>query len=309
MSKIANNLTELIGNTPLLKLGNFSQENKLPTHLIAKLEHFNPLGSVKDRIGHAMIADAEDKGLLNKDSVIIEPTSGNTGIALAFVSAAKGYRLILTMPETMSVERRNLLKALGAELVLTPGAEGMKGAIKKAEELIAQTPNSFMPGQFSNPANPEIHRKTTALEIWNDTDGKVDIFVGGVGTGGTITGVGEALKQKNPNIKIVAVEPSSSPVLSGGSPAPHKIQGIGAGFIPDIYNSDVVDEIIAIQDEQALETSRQLSATEGLLVGISSGAIAYAAAQLAARPENKDKTIVTLLPDTGERYLSTALYN
>lgn len=308
MSNIAKNLTDLIGNTPLLELANYSSKNELPAKLIAKLEYFNPLGSVKDRIGYAMIADAEEKGLIKDDTVIIEPTSGNTGIALAFVSAAKGYRLILTMPETMSMERRSLLKALGAELVLTPGAEGMKGAIKKADQLANEMPNSFIPGQFTNPANPEMHRKTTALEIWNDTGGKIDIFVGGVGTGGTITGVGEVLKQKNPNIKVVAVEPADSPVLSGGKPGPHKIQGIGAGFVPEVYNSDVVDEIMKVQNEDAFETSRKLAASDGLLVGISSGAAAYAATQLALRPENIGKTIVALFPDTGERYLSTVLF-
>jgi len=308
MSNISKSLTDLIGNTPLLELSNYNSRNDVPAKLIAKLEYFNPLGSVKDRIGYAMIADAEEKGLLKSDTVLIEPTSGNTGIALAFVSAAKGYRLILTMPETMSVERRNLLKALGAELVLTPGAEGMKGAIKRAEELASETSNSFIPGQFTNPANPEIHRKTTAQEIWNDTDGQIDIFVGGVGTGGTVTGVGETLKAKNPNIKIVAVEPADSPVLSGGKPGAHKIQGLGAGFVPDVFNSGIVDEIIRVENEQAFETSRKLASTEGLLVGISSGAAAYAATQLAKRPENKGKTIVILLPDTGERYLSTVLF-
>ncbi|RAV04160.1 cysteine synthase A [Paenibacillus sp. YN15] len=308
MSKIARSLTDLIGNTPLLELGRFSSEKRLSASIVAKLEYFNPAGSVKDRIGYAMIKDAEEKGLIGKDTVIIEPTSGNTGIGLAFVAASRGYRLILTMPETMSVERRNLLKALGAELVLTPGAEGMKGAVRRAEELAAQTPHSYVPQQFNNPANPAIHRKTTAEEIWRDTDGKVDIFVGGVGTGGTVTGVGEVLKSRRSDIQIVAVEPYDSPVLSGGASGPHKIQGIGAGFVPSILNRDVLDEIYKVKNEEALETARELAKYEGLLVGISSGAAVFAAAQLAKRPENRGKTIVALLPDTGERYLSTVLF-
>ena len=308
MSKIAKKLTDLIGNTPLLELENYNEEKAIQAKIIAKLEYFNPGGSVKDRIGYAMIADAEEKGLINKDTVIIEPTSGNTGIALAIVAASKKYRLILTMPETMSVERRSVLKALGAELVLTPGAEGMKGAINKAQELSAQIENSFIPQQFENASNPEIHRTTTAQEIWNDTDGKVDIFVGGVGTGGTITGVGEALKKKNPNIKIIAVEPNDSPVLSGGAPGPHKIQGIGAGFVPKVLNTEIIDEIYKVKNEDAFKASRDLARTEGLLVGISSGAATFAATEIAKRSENKDKVIVVLLPDTGERYLSTVLF-
>ena len=308
MSKIAKNLTDLIGNTPLLELSNYNKINKLEARLITKLESFNPASSVKDRIGYAMIKDGEDRGLINKDTVIIEPTSGNTGIALAFVAAAKGYRLIITLPDTFSIERRNLLKALGAELVLTPGAEGMTGAINKAKELAEETQNSYVPQQFENPANPAIHRSTTAEEIWRDTDGKVDIFVAGVGTGGTISGVGAALKEKNPNVQIIAVEPFESPVLSGGTKGPHKIQGIGAGFVPVNYNKDVVDEIYKVSNDEAFETSRKLAKIEGLLVGISSGAAAYAATQIAKRPENKGKIIVALLPDSGERYLSTALF-
>jgi len=308
MARIAQNLTDLIGNTPLLELKNYNSSSGIESRIIAKLEYFNPAGSVKDRVGYAMIKNAEEKGLINKETVIIEPTSGNTGIALAFVSAARKYRLILTMPDTMSIERRNLLKALGAELVLTPGIDGMKGAIRKAEELAAQIPYSFIPQQFSNPANPEIHRKTTAQEIWNDTDGKVDIFIGGVGTGGTITGVGEVLKSKKPDIRIIAVEPYDSPVLSGGSPGAHKIQGIGAGFVPEIFNPGIIDEVFKVKSEEAFETSRKLASTEGLLVGISSGAAAFAATQIAMRPENIGKTIVVLFPDTGERYLSTVLF-
>lgn len=308
MARIAKKLTELIGNTPLLELENFGSEHSALGTIIAKLEYFNPGGSVKDRIGFSMIEAAEKEGLIGPDTVIIEPTSGNTGIALAFIAAAKGYRLILTMPETMSIERRNLLKALGAELVLTPGPEGMVGAIRKADELHLEYPDSFLPQQFRNLANPEIHRKTTAEEIWKDTDGNVDIFVSGVGTGGTITGVGEVLRQRNPNVRIVAVEPFDSPVLAGGKPGPHKIQGIGAGFVPDILNTEVIDEIIPVKNEDALRTGRTLARTEGLIVGISSGAAVYAALQLALREENRGKKIVAILPDTGERYLSTLLY-
>ena len=308
MSKIYKSLTELIGNTPLLELSNYNGQNGLEAKVLAKLEYFNPLSSLKDRIGYAMIKDAEDRGVINKDTVIIEPTSGNTGIALSFVAAAKGYRLIITLPETFSIERRNMMKALGAELVLTPGSEGMPGAIKRAKEIAAETPNSFIPQQFENPANPEIHRKTTAEEIWRDTDGQVDIFVAGVGTGGTITGVGEALKKKNPGVKIVAVEPFDSPVLSGGQKGPHALQGIGAGFVPAVLNRDVLDEIITVKTNEAFDTARSLARTEGLLVGISSGAAAFVATELAKRPENKGKNIVVLLPDTGERYLSTKLF-
>lgn len=308
MARIAKQLTDLIGNTPLLELTNFNASKGLKAQVIGKLEYFNPAGSVKDRIALAMIEDAEAKGLLKPGATIIEPTSGNTGVGLAFVSASKGYKLILTMPETMSAERRNLLKALGAQLVLTSGAEGMKGAIAKAEELRDSTPGSIILQQFENPANPAVHIRTTAEEIWRDTDGKVDLFVAGVGTGGTVSGVGAGLKAHNPNLQIVAVEPSDSPVLSGGKPGPHKIQGIGAGFIPKTYNRDVVDKIVQVTNDDAIRTSRELAEKEGLLVGISSGAAIYAAMELAKLPENEGKTIVALLPDTGERYLSTVLY-
>lgn len=308
MTKIAEKLTDLVGNTPLLKLNQFMDSKGVRANLIAKLESFNPLGSVKDRIALSMVEDAEKKGLLKAGSVIIEPTSGNTGIGLAFVTSIKKYKLILTMPETMSLERRNLLKALGAELVLTPGTEGMKGAIAKATQLQTEIPGAVILQQFENPANPSIHYHTTAQEIWRDTDGKVDILIGGIGTGGTVSGTGKRLKELNPDIKVVAVEPADSPVLSGGAPGAHKIQGIGAGFIPKIYNTSVVDQVIPVSNDDAIRTSRELSSTEGLLVGISSGAAAYAALQLAQQPENEGKNIVIILPDTGERYLSTLLY-
>lgn len=301
-------ITDLIGGTPLLELTNYEKANELNAKIYAKLEYFNPAGSVKDRIAKAMLDDAEEKGLLKPGAVIIEPTSGNTGIGLASVAASRGYKVILTMPETMSVERRNLLKAYGAELVLTEGAKGMPGAIAKAKELAEQTPNSYIPSQFTNPANPAVHLKTTGPEIWADTDGKVDIFVAGVGTGGTLSGVGAYLKSQNPNVKVVAVEPATSPVLSGGKAGPHKIQGIGAGFVPDTLNTDIYDEILPVQNEDAVATGRALARSEGVLVGISSGAAVFAAAQLAKRPENAGKVIVALLPDTGERYLSTPMF-
>ena len=301
-------ISDLIGSTPLVRLKNYLANRSLEVTVLAKVEFFNPAGSIKDRIAKAMIEDAESRGLLNHESVIIEPTSGNAGIGLASVAAARGYRIILTMPETMSTERRNLLKAYGAELVLTDGAKGMKGAIAKAEELAAETPNSFIPSQFTNPANPAIHKATTGPEIWNDTEGKVDIFVAGVGTGGTVTGVGEYLKSQNPNVRVVAVEPAGSPVLSKGTPGPHKIQGIGAGFVPETLNTEVYDEVITVENEDAFATGRALAREDGILVGISSGAAVFAATQIAKRPENKGKVIVALLPDTGERYLSTPMF-
>lgn len=306
--RVYRKITDLIGGTPLLELTNYEKANELNAKIYAKLEYFNPAGSVKDRIVKAMLDDAEEKGLLKPGAVIIEPTSGNTGIGLASVAASRGYRVILTMPETMSVERRNLLKAYGAELVLTEGAKGMPGAIAKAKELAEQTPNSYIPSQFTNPANPAVHLKTTGPEIWADTDGKIDIFVAGVGTGGTLSGVGAYLKSQNPNVKVVAVEPATSPVLSGGKAGPHKIQGIGAGFVPDTLNTDIYDEILPVQNEDAFATGRALARSEGVLVGISSGAAVFAAAQLAKRPENAGKVIVALLPDTGERYLSTPMF-
>jgi cysteine synthase A len=309
MPKVYKSLTELIGKTPLLELSNYEKKHELKAAVIGKLEYFNPAGSVKDRIAKAMIEDAEAKGLLYPESVIIEPTSGNTGIGLASVAAARGYRIILTMPETMSVERRNLLKAYGAELVLTEGAKGMPGAIAKASELAQEIPHSFIPGQFVNPANPAVHRKTTGPEIWEDTGGKIDFLVAGIGTGGTITGTGEFLKSKNPNIRVVAVEPDASPVLSGGKSGPHKIQGIGPGFVPDVLNTKIYDEIIRVRNEDAFAAGRELSRTEGLLIGISSGAAVWAATELARRPENEGKVIVAILPDTGERYLSTPLFS
>lgn len=309
MAKIYKSLTDLIGRTPLLEIANYSKKYDLKATLLGKLEYFNPAGSVKDRIAKAMIEDAEAKGLLTSESVIIEPTSGNTGIGLAAVAAARGYRVILTMPETMSIERRNLLKAYGAELVLTEGAKGMKGAIAKAEELASTIPHSFIPGQFVNPANPAVHIATTGPEIWEDTEGHVDIFVAGIGTGGTVTGVGKYLKAQNPNVKIVAVEPLDSPVLSGGNPGPHKIQGIGAGFIPEILDTTIYDEIIKVKNEDAFKAGKEIAKTEGVLVGISSGAAVFAATELAQRPENAGKNIVVLLPDTGERYLSTPLFS
>lgn len=309
MSKIYKSLTELIGKTPLLELSNYEKKHDLKAAVVGKLEYFNPAGSVKDRIAKAMLDDAEAKGRLNSESVIIEPTSGNTGIALASAAAARGYRIILTMPETMSIERRNLLKAYGAELVLTEGTKGMSGAIAKAKELADEIPHAFIPGQFTNPANPQVHKETTGPEIWEDTDGKIDFLVSGIGSGGTITGTGEYLKSKNPDIKIIAVEPDASPVLSEGKSGPHKIQGIGAGFVPEVLNTKIYDEIIRVKNEDAFEVGRELSKTDGLLVGISSGAAVWAATEIAKRPENAGKVIVVILADTGERYLSTPLFS
>lgn len=308
MSKIFSNITELIGNTPLVELTKYEKLKNVDAKILAKVEYFNPTGSIKDRIGYSMIVDAEEQGIINKDTIVIEPTSGNTGVGLAFVCSARGYRLILTMPDTMSQERRKLLKAYGAELVLTPGHEGMKGAIKKAEELAKEYKNSFIPQQFENPSNPKFHEKTTAQEIWKDTDGKVDVFIAGVGTGGTLTGVAKVLKEKNPNIKIVAVEPYDSPVLSGGKPGPHKLQGIGAGFVPKVMNLDLVDEIFKVKTDEAYETTRNLAKIEGLLVGITSGAATFTALEIAKRPEFKGKNIVVILPDTGQRYLSSNVF-
>jgi len=306
MSKIANDVTELIGNTPLVKLNKIAKD--VEAKIVGKLEFFNPCGSVKDRIGVSMITEAEKKGFLKKDSVVVEPTSGNTGIALSFVCAVKGYRLVLTMPDTMSIERRKILEAFGAEIVLTPGSEGMKGAIKKAEEIVKNNRKAFTPQQFKNPANPEVHRKTTALEIWKDTDGKVDILVSGVGTGGTITGIAEVIKKRKPSFKAIAVEPTNSPVLSGGEPGSHKIQGIGAGFVPDVLNRDIIDEIIKVTNEEAIICARRLAKEEGIFAGISSGAAVWAAIKVAKRKENKNKLIVVILPDLGDRYLSTELF-
>ena len=309
MGKIYENVAELIGKTPLLHANNFEKKRGVEANIFAKLEYFNPAGSVKDRVALAMINDAEQRGILKEGSVIIEPTSGNTGIGLASIAAARGYRIILTMPETMSIERRNLLKAYGAELVLTEGSKGMKGAIAKAEELAKETPDSFIPGQFVNPANPAAHKATTGPEIWEDTEGNVDIFIAGVGTGGTVTGIGEFLKSKNPDIKVIAVEPAGSPVLSTGKGGPHMIQGLGAGFVPDVLNTKIYDEIVTIENEDAFDAGREFAKAEGILVGISSGAALHAAEIVAARPENKGRNIVVLLPDTGDRYLSTALFN
>ena len=308
MSKIYNNITELVGHTPLVQLGKYSQQKGLNTPIIAKVEYFNPGGSVKDRVALAMIEDAERKGILHPGATIIEPTSGNTGVGLALAAAVKGYKLILTMPETMSVERRNLVKAYGAQVKLTDGKAGMPGAIKAAEELRDATPDAFIPGQFENSANPQRHYDTTGVEIWDDTDGKVDVFIAGVGTGGTVSGIGKRLKENNPNVKVIAVEPATSPVLQGGQPGPHKIQGIGAGFVPQTFNRDIIDEVVSVDNDDAIRTGRELAQIEGLLVGISSGAAVYAASQIAQRPEYQGKNIVVLLPDTGERYLSTVLY-